>query len=160
MSGETTIRSAVGADARHFAAIFRDAIEVGATEMTPAERAAWASSAEDELAFGRRMLRHCLWVAELRERVVGFTTLERDGRIGMLYVAGEAQRRGIGRALLAAAESEAREQGLARLYAEASRFSRGTFEKAGFEKVGFEVVERRGERFEHHLMRRDLIRPM
>src|SRR2546423_15674139 len=52
-----------------------------------------------------------LFVAEIEEKIVGFSSLEKD-EITSVYIAPEAAGRGAGRALVHAAEAHARDQGV------------------------------------------------
>lgn len=149
------IREGTEADLLAFAAVFRDAIQVaGPARYTPDQVAAWAASAEDGAAFGRRMLETRTFVAEDESGLVGFASLDPDGRVGMLYVRGDGQRRGVGGRLLATALEAA--AGSERSYAEASAISLPVFLRAGFEVVGTETVRRQGVSFERHLVERAL----
>lgn len=78
--------------------------------------------------FGESLERHAdgdraVFVAEGGGRVVGFVTVServhftgsREAYVGELVVAEESERRGVGRALMAAAEDWARGRGLARI---------------------------------------------
>ncbi len=94
--------------------------------------APWRDQAE-ALAAGRRWLEGSLaaaargegtvFVAAVADQVVGVISIglsthftgERDGYIGELAVAGHAARQGIGRALIGAADTWARDHGLAHL---------------------------------------------
>ena len=157
---DVTIRDAGPRDVPVLAAIFLDAIRRCAGEdFTPGQIAAWSASAADASAFGHRMLLSRALLAEIRGEAVGFATLHADGRVGMLYVCGNVQRRGVGVRLLAEVISAGRAAGLPRLHAEASDFSRGTFERAGFRVTGVDRIERRGETFNHHLVTLDLKPP-
>ncbi len=154
---DVLIRDAGLGDVSSFATIFLEAIDGCAGEaFTPGQVEAWSASAADARAFGHRMLLARAFLAEMAGNAVGFATLEADGRVGMLYVRGDVQRRGVGVRLLAAVVEAARAAGLSRLHAEASDFSRGTFERAGFRVTGLEQIERHGEIFTRHLVSLDL----
>ena len=66
-------------------------------------------------------------------RIAGFSDLEPDGHIDMLYVHPDFQRRGVARALLKHVEEAAQTSGLRRLYTEASITARPIFETTGFD---------------------------
>ena len=150
-----TLRDATEADLPVFADIFTDAIRAaGPSVYTPAQLRAWLASADDPAAYGRRVLRDRAFLAEFGSRPVGFTTLAPDGHVNMLFVRGEAHRRGVGSALLRAVLAAADEAGIPRLYAETNPFSLPVFRRAGFAQVGTEEVELRGERFTRSLVER------
>ncbi|MFC7767026.1 GNAT family N-acetyltransferase [Leucobacter soli] len=60
------------------------------------------------------------FVATVDDEIVGFSDVAADGRIDMMFVAPEHQRRGVAGRLLAEAERRARTSGVAELYTDAS----------------------------------------
>lgn len=66
------------------------------------------------------------------DRVVAFIDLEPDGHIDRLFCAPEAAGKGVASRLYDAAEAAAREQGIERLFTEASELARRFFERKGF----------------------------
>lgn len=150
-----TIRPAIEADRLTFAEVFRDAVRAaGPDAYTPAQVAAWLASADDAAAFGERMLEARPFVAEDETGMTGFATLHPDGYVGMLFVRGDRQRRGIGQALLALVIEAAEAAGLEALHSVASVFSLPVFKRAGFAHYADETVEHNGVVFERYLVRR------
>lgn len=84
---------------------------------------------------------------------LGTARLLADGRIGRMAVLFEARGRGIGAALLAAAEQEAAAQGLAEVYLSAQVQALPFYEKAGYRAYG-EVFSDAG--IDHLWMRKQL----
>ena len=74
----------------------------------------------------------------------------------MLYVHPAYGRRGIGAALLAHAEAQARTQNLKRLYAAASITARPVFIRAGFQVLAEQSVVRRETRFTNYVVEKEL----
>lgn len=109
-------------------------------DYTAAQARAWASALVDEVKFAERCARKSTWVAESEGRIAGFSDLESDGHIDLLYVHPYFQRRGVARALLEHIESTARERALRRLYAEASITARPVFEARGFRIIARQTV--------------------
>nr|WP_232630084.1 GNAT family N-acetyltransferase [Methylobacterium sp. Leaf118] len=68
-------------------------------------------------------------------------------------------RRGVARALVAAAEAHAVALGLDGLTTEASLTARPFFEAVGFRVLAEETVERGGQRFRRYRMRKDGLTP-
>ena len=92
------IRAAVPGDAPEVARIFRE---------SRAEAMPWLPvihTAEEDAGFYRGRLAGEAWVYEVEGRVAGFA-LVRDDELDALYVAPEAQRRGIGSALFRQAQA-------------------------------------------------------
>jgi ribosomal protein S18 acetylase RimI-like enzyme len=118
--------------------------------------APWRDQAE-ALAAGRRWLEGSLgaqaqghgavFVATVADQVLGVISIqpsthftgERDGYIGELAVAGHAARRGIGRALIDAADTWARDHGLAHLTLHAGAYNAGA--RAFYAALGFAEEE-------------------
>lgn len=95
-----------------------------------------------------------LLVAEVGERRVGFAlveelrdyfSLERHGHVGILAVTAEAEGRGVGSALLRAAESWARDRGFRTLTLNVfsrNRHARDVYEHMGFEEDTVKYVKK------------------
>lgn len=123
------------ADGAHLSALYRRAVEaVGPKDYAPEQVAAWASRCPaperlDALAAdGRRML----VAVDDKNTPLAFGDLEPDGHIHFLYCAPEAAGTGVSAALYDALETIARENGIDRLYAEASEAACRFFRRQGF----------------------------
>ena len=121
------------ADAQALSDLYRRSVtELGAREYQARQVEVWADLAPSarllsELkADGRARL-----VAEADGRAVGFIDVKPDGHIHYLYRAPEAPK-GAADLLYAEAEAWARNQGVRRLFAEASEAARRFFERRGF----------------------------
>lgn len=113
-----------------------------AAHYDAAQRAAWASSADDVASFGARLARGTTLVAVHDGECVAFGQLWPFDHVEMLYVAPGWTRRGLAAALLARLEHVAREQGASVLSADASALARPVFERAGFSLVAQQTVRR------------------
>jgi len=120
-------------DAAILREIFRDSIE-GLTEedYTPAQQDAWASAADDETEFGKRLAGQLTLVATLEGSPVGFASLAGKDKIDMLYVHPAAAGQGAASLLIDALEKLAGSRGAATLAVDASDSARGFFEKRGY----------------------------
>lgn len=115
------------------AEIFRASIEeLTADDYSEAQRAAWASAADDEEELGQRLARALTLVATYDGAAVGFAALAGNSRIDMLYVHPAAAGRGAGAMLADALEKLAAARGTKELSVEASDSARGFFEKRGY----------------------------
>ncbi len=115
------------------AEIFRASIEeLTADDYSEAQRAAWASAADDEEELGQRLARELTLVATYDGAAVGFAALAGNSRIDMLYVHPAAAGRGAGAMLADALEKLAAARGTKELSVEASDSARGFFEKRGY----------------------------
>jgi putative acetyltransferase len=138
------IRSYRPTDLDAVIAIFLAAVrQVAARDYAPAQIDAWARLDRDSWVSRRRG--RATWVAVIGRSPVGFTDLEPNGHLDMLYVHPAHQRVGIASALLATAEAAAQGQGLSRIFAEASITARSFFDRRGFRLVAEQTVERRGQ---------------
>ncbi|WP_042338127.1 GNAT family N-acetyltransferase [Paraburkholderia ferrariae] len=134
-----------GRDAAPLAALFRAAvIALAAPHYDAAQRAAWASGADDLAAFDARLARGTTLVADCAGASVAFGQLFPADHVEMLYVAPAWVRHGLASALLARLEACARGEGASVLRTEASVLARPVFERAGFSLVAMEVVGRGG----------------
>ena len=90
---------------------------------------------------------HAVLVAEINGRVVGFVTLsstrhftgELDGYMGELVTVEDFQGRGVGRRLVAAAESWAEEHGLHRMTLDTGAHNAGA--RAFYERLGYDYED-------------------
>ena len=127
------LRPMLPADVSLLREIFRDSIEeLTADDYSEAQQKAWASSADDEAAFGKKLAGELTLVATLGGSPVGFASLEGKDKIDMLYVHPAAAGQGVGAMLIDALEKLAGARGAAKLVVDASDTARGFFEKRGY----------------------------
>lgn len=136
--------------------LFLQAIrETASRDYSPAQVAAWAQA--DRNVWRDRRSSKPTWVAELDRTIAGLTDLEPDGHIDMMYVHPRFGGRGVAKALLAAVERRALENGIGRLYSEVSITARPFFERMGFIVVEPETVLRNGQVFTRFKMEKHLL---
>lgn len=128
------IRPYRDSDAAAMAALTLAAIrETGLRAYSPGQVAAWS-----ERFSPARVLEWAakgstiLVAADDAGEAVAYTVLEAGGHVAMLYCAPAHGGRGLGLALLCAAEAAAREDGVTRLFTEASELARPVFARAGY----------------------------
>jgi len=137
--------------------IFLGAIrEIAVKDYDRAQIEAWAQADRDTWAMWR--LSRPTWVAVVGEKPVGFTDLERDGHLDMMFVHPAHQGVGVATALLERVETAARGQGLARLFTEASITARPFFERRGFRLLAAQIVRVRGQALANFRMEKLLTR--
>jgi putative acetyltransferase len=132
---EATIRSYERRDADDVVDVFyRSAHETAFSDYTPEQVNAWVPRRWDaEKEHQRSDDGRLVLVAEGEPgHVVAFIDLERDGHIDRLYSAPEAAGRGVASRLYDELEAAARDQGIKRLYTEASELARRFFLHKGF----------------------------
>lgn len=152
-----TIRPYRVEDCPLLVALFRQSVrQVGALHYTPEQVLAWAPDEIDTGHFGARRASRPTWVVEKDGQIVGFTDLEADGQIDMLYVHPEFQRQGVAKTLLEALEANAVDRGMRRIYAQASIGARPFFERHGFSVVAEQQVRRNGQTFVNYRMEKEM----
>jgi putative acetyltransferase len=90
------------------------------------------------------------------DRPVAYIDLEPDGHIDRLFCAPEAAGQGIASRLYDAVEATAREQGIGRLFTEASELARRLFERKGFAVVERQDLVIRGVAIHNYRMAKAL----
>lgn len=124
--------------------IFLRAIrETAARDYDPAQVDAWAQA--DRSAWAARRLSRPTWVAWIGDAAAGFSDLEANGHLDMMFVHPAHQRIGVATALLATVEAAARVQALPRLFTEASLTARPFFARQGFDVIAQQTVHKRGQ---------------
>lgn len=139
--------------------LFRSAVRrVAIRDYTRDQILAWAPDAIDAEAFGRRRASKPTFIATIEGEPVGFTDLESDGHIDMLFVHADHQSKGVARALLDHVERLARSRQMPRLYTEASITARRVFERHGFRVLAQQTVAPGGEALINYRMEKRLAR--
>jgi putative acetyltransferase len=148
-----TIRPYRADDVEALITLFRASVrDIRRRDYTESQVRAWEADDIDHKQFARRCAAKSTWVAESVGRIGGFSDLERDGHIDMLYVHPDYQGCGVARTLLDHIENLARERGLDRLYTEASITARPVFERRGFHVIAAQTVTMRGESMTNYRM--------
>ena len=115
------------------AAIFVASIEeLAEDDYSDAQREAWASAAEDEDKFGKRLAGQLTLVATIESSPVGFASLKGKDEIDLLYVHPGFARQGVASALCDALEKLAGARGATALTAEASDTAEPFFARRGY----------------------------
>ena len=141
MSTRFEIRQAASADASAACALLRRSIEVGCKadhegkpavleawlgNKTPANVATWFSSPSN----------HAVVAEGADGTLLGLCLLTQAGKLALCYVLPEALRGGVGRALLAAAEEQARAWSITKLHLHSPASASAFFERQGYINAG------------------------
>jgi len=146
MEPEIIIRKYELKDARFLADIFYHTIhKVNNRDYTEQQINAWAPLSSLEL-FGwqQKWTKIVPLVAVLEDTIVGFVEFEPNGHIDCFYVHHEYQGKGVGTALMAAIETEAKVKLISRIYAEVSITAKSFFLGKGFQIIKKQNVMIRG----------------
>ncbi|MGB7979754.1 MAG: GNAT family N-acetyltransferase [Candidatus Nanopelagicales bacterium] len=145
------------ADAAGTLKVFRRAIRtLAGHDYAPEQVDAWASPEIDPAVWAQKRRTRRTQVADTDGRVVGFTDIDDDGYIDMLFVDPDVARQGVGSALLEWARITAEGLGARELTTNASRTARPAFEAHGFTVVAEQCVVLRGVAMPNLRMRRPL----
>ena len=151
------IRAYETRDARVTLEIFVRAVtETAAADYGPEQRAAWLGGGKDLTDWNRSLAQRKTFVAVTGGTVVGFSDVDGDGYIHMLFVSPDCGRRGVATALLGHAEHRARLGGAAELTTNASLTAMPFFRARDFVVVEERTVVRDGVRLQNARMRKDL----
>jgi putative acetyltransferase len=154
---EIVIRSYRPDDCRPLADLFRRAVrEIARKDYSAEQVTAWAPDETDLERFHARRCAKPTFVAEIDGSVAGFSDIESNGHIDMLFVHPDHQRRGVAKALIEHVVEFARKAGNNHLTVEASITARPSFERQGFRVVTDQIVESNGAHFLNYRMERFL----
>ena len=127
------LRPFLAADTPILAAIFAASVEqLTGDDYSGAQQQAWASAADDEEAFGRRLASELTLIATLQNSPVGFAALRGKDHIDMLYVHPSAVGQGVAAMLIEALEKLAGGRGATGLTVDASDNATEFFAKRGY----------------------------
>jgi putative acetyltransferase len=127
------LRPFLAEDTPVLAAIFVAAIEeLTGDDYSEAQQQAWASAADDEEQFGKRLAGELTLIATLQNSPVGFAALKGADHIDMLYVHPTAAGQGVASMLVDALEKLAGARGAKTLTVDASDNAQPFFAKRGY----------------------------
>src|SRR5471030_1554456 len=130
---KAALRPFLAADTPVLASIFVSAIEeLTGEDYSEAQQQAWASAADDEEEFGKRLAGELTLIATLQNSPVGFASLKGADHIDMLYVHPTAVGQGVASMLCEALEKLAGGRGAKSLTVDASDNAEGFFSKRGY----------------------------
>lgn len=147
------IRDYTRVDANDLVAIFQSAVLEGSAPLyTIEQRKAWAARITDPSALHDRLKDQTCLVAADDGGALGFTALQANGHLDMLFVRPDQRRRGTAEALHDALVERAASDGHAGLSVHASHLARRFLAKHGWQFVRTETVNLHGVTLEHHYM--------
>jgi putative acetyltransferase len=151
------LRPFLAADTPILAAIFVAAIEeLTGEDYTEAQQEAWASAADDEEQFGKRLASELTLIATLQNSPVGFASLKGADHIDMLYVHPAAAGQGVATMLCEALEKLAGGRGAKKINVDASDNAEGLFLKRGYVGLQRNTVTVNGEWLANTTMQKTL----
>src|SRR5882757_6331638 len=153
------LRPFLAADTPVLAAIFAASIEeLTGDDYSEAQQQAWASAADDEEKFGKRLAGELTLIATLQNSPVGFASLRGADHIDMLYVHPSAAGQGVASMLCDALERLAGGRGAKNLTVDASDNAQEFFTKRGYIAKQRNTVTMNGEWLANTTMQKSLNR--
>ncbi|MEA2922204.1 MAG: putative acetyltransferase [Bradyrhizobium sp.] len=151
------LRPFLAEDAPLLAAIFVAAVEqLTGDDYSEQQQQAWASTADDEDQFGKRLAGALTLVATLQNSPVGFASLKGGNHIDMLYVHPGAVGQGVAAMLSDALEKLAGGRGAKALTVDASDNAVDFFTKRGYVAMQRNTVTVNGEWLANTTMQKTL----
>jgi putative acetyltransferase len=152
------LRPFLAEDTSVLAAIFAAAIEeLTSDDYSETQQQAWASAADDEEQFGKRLASELTLVATLQNSPVGFAALKGADHIDMLYVHPSAAGQGVASMLCEALEKLAGGRGAKSLTVDASDNAQEFFLKRGYVGKQRNTVTVNGEWLANTTMQKTLV---
>lgn len=144
MKQNITVRNYNPRDVEIIMDIFIDAVtNTASKDYSPQQVKAWAQV--DRERWLKRCSNRNVWIAEIDGVAAGFTDLENDGHLDMMFVHSRFNNMGVASVLLLTVEHAARKLNLRKIFTEASLTAKPFFEKRGFIVVTQQQVEIRSE---------------
>jgi putative acetyltransferase len=154
---KVALRPYLAEDTPVLAAIFAASIEgLTGDDYSETQQQAWASAAEDEERFGKRLASALTLVATLQGSPVGFASLKGTDHIDMLYVHPGAVGQGVAASLCDALEKLAKGRGAKSLTVDASDNAAEFFARRGYEARQRNTVSVGGEWLANTTMQKKL----
>jgi putative acetyltransferase len=152
------LRPFLATDTPMLAAIFVAAIEqLTGEDYSEAQQEAWASAADDEEKFGKRLAGELTLVGTLQNSPVGFASLKGADHIDMLYVHPSVAGQGVATLLCDALEKLAGGRGAKKLTVDASDNAQEFFAKRGYVPMQRNTVTVNGEWLANTTMQKSLV---
>ena len=151
------LRPFLAEDTPVLAAIFAASIEeLTGDDYSEAQQQAWASAADDEAIFGKRLAGQLTLVGTLQNSPVGFASLKGPDHIDLLYVHPSAVGQGVAALLCEALEKIAGSRGAKSLSVDASDNALEFFSKRGYVAKQRNTVTVNGEWLANTTMQKTL----
>lgn len=147
------------ADAADTLAIFLAAVtETASSDYTPEQIQAWARPEERDLStWHAAMQGRNSYVATVNGEPAGFSDVDPQGYVDMMFVAPRYPRHGVAKQLLGHVEAKAREERLTELTAHVSITARPFFERHGFVVEAEQHPVMVGVQLTNYLMKKNLL---
>lgn len=137
--------------------LFRETVHtINAKHYTPSQLEVWAPEDRNKEDFLKRMINNLTYVAEYKNKIVGFAGATQAGYFDLLYVDKDFQSKGIAVALIKKLLLRAKELNIKKAWAEVSITAKPFCENFGMRVCKQQVKKIRGETFVYYLMEIEL----
>jgi len=127
------MKQAVEEDVSQITQLFFDTIQnINIRDYSQEEIDDWSSWKADIDKWLERIQEQYFVVAEINNKIVGFSSLAKDGYLDFMFVHKDNQGQGVASALLSEIERKALEQNNNLIYSDVSITAKGFFESKGF----------------------------
>jgi len=127
------VRQAVDCDVERITQLFYDTIQnVNIRDYSQEDVDDWSSWKVDIDKWLEKMQEQYFVVAEIKNKIVGFSSLANDGYLDLMFVDKDTQGQGVASALLSEIERKANEQNNNLIYSDVSLTAKKFFENKGF----------------------------
>ena len=155
-----TIRPYSAADRAACHTVYFNAVHIGAADSyTPAQRAAWAPNPHPDQTKTDRLLNQFTLVAEIKNQIVGFMSLDHTGYLDMGFVLPDHMGQGVAPALHTAILDIACHHQMHRLTVNASHLARRFLAKHGWQLGAAEHYAINDQHLERFAMTLNLAAP-
>ena len=135
------LRPITNKDQHELKKVYFDSIQsIDERIYTKEQKRAWSSQAWKNPNFENTIIKGNGWLINDKETIIAFASRYPRNRIALFYCKGKYQRKGYGSKLLYKLEVEAKEEGINRLYTEASLISYRLFLKHNWKNISKEKV--------------------
>ncbi|WP_315729718.1 MULTISPECIES: GNAT family N-acetyltransferase [unclassified Bradyrhizobium] len=154
---KAALRPFLAADTPMLATIFVAAIqELTGDDYSEDQQEAWASVADNEAAFGKKLASELTLIATMQGSPVGFAALKGNDHVDMLYVHPSVAGQGVGTLLCDALEKLAGARGTKTISVDASDTAIDFFKKRGYAAQQRNSVTINGEWLANTTMKKEL----
>ncbi len=151
------IRLAESKYAEELGELYYDTVRtVNAKDYTAKEIGIWSESGKRYDVWRKKIAEQYFIVAESGDKIVGISSIDKDGYLDYMYVHKDHQRQGIAKELLIRIEEKAVEQSNDEIWAYVSITANPFFEKNGYVFSGEKIVAVRGVEFRDRIMKKKL----
>ena len=151
------IRNFVESDFDQILSLFFHTVRaINIRDYSDAQVKVWAPDQPDLNRWKKSFSEKIVYVAENKNKILGFGELEKNGHIDRFYIEKTHIGQGVGKSIYEVIEEKAYELKLCRLYVEASITARPFFTSMGFTQCYEQTVEVRGVQMNNFVMEKHL----